>query len=71
MAISGKYGKVDIPGVGENEPVFVLRAQDTLAPTTIKMYRALAASHRSSITETLQREIDRFLQWGGSRKVPD
>ncbi|UCD78894.1 MAG: hypothetical protein JSW26_26415 [Desulfobacterales bacterium] len=31
MAISGKYGKLDIPKIGEDEPVFILRAQDRLA----------------------------------------
>jgi hypothetical protein len=45
MAISGKYGKVDIPKIGADEPVFILRAQDSLAGTAIEMYRLLAASH--------------------------
>jgi len=45
MAISGKYGKVEVPGVGEDEPVFILRAQDRLALAAIKMYGALAESH--------------------------
>jgi len=31
MAISGKCGKVHIPRIGEEEPVFILRAQDQLA----------------------------------------
>ena len=31
MAVSGKYGKLDIPKIGEDEPVFILRAQDKLA----------------------------------------
>lgn len=30
MAISGKYGKLSIPKVGADEPVFILRAQDKL-----------------------------------------
>ena len=45
MAISGKYGKVNIPRIGSEEPVFILRAQDKLAGTTIEMYRLLANSH--------------------------
>jgi hypothetical protein len=45
MALSGKYGKVDIPKVGADEPVFILRAQDKLAEPVIEMYRLLAASH--------------------------
>ena len=31
MAISGKYGRVNIPEIGADEPVFILRAQDKLA----------------------------------------
>ena len=27
MASSGKYGNIQIPGIGADEPVFVLRAQ--------------------------------------------
>jgi len=28
MAVSTKYGNVDIPKIGVDEPVFILRAQD-------------------------------------------
>jgi hypothetical protein len=30
MALSAKYGKVDIPHIGGDEPVFILRAQDKI-----------------------------------------
>lgn len=71
MAISGKYGKVEIPGVGEDEPVFILRAQDRLAPAAMEMYKALAASHGSTVAEGLDREIDAFRRWSGPKKLPD
>jgi len=71
MAVSGKYGKFSIPRVGEEEPVFILRAQDKLAEPTIEMYRLLAASHGSQLTGTLQKEIHRFRKWQGDRKLPD
>jgi hypothetical protein len=71
MALSGKYGKVDIPKVGENEPVFILRAQDKLAEPAIQMYQTLAASHGSPVAEDLQKEIDAFQRWGGPKKMPD
>jgi hypothetical protein len=71
MAISGKYGRVNIPKVGENEPVFILRAQDRLAASAIEMYRSLAGSHGASLVESLQREIDSFRQWKGNKKIPD
>lgn len=71
MAVSGKYGRVSIPRVGENEPVFILRAQDKLAETTIEMYRLLAASHGAPLASGLQKEIDSFRGWKGNRKIPD
>ena len=71
MALSGKYGKVDIPTVGENEPVFILRAQDKLAAPAIQMYQTLAASHSSPVAEDLQKEIDAFHRWSGPKKMPD
>ena len=47
MAISGKYGKLNIPKVGDDEPVFILRAQDRPAEAAIQMYQTLAASLKS------------------------
>jgi hypothetical protein len=71
MAISGKYGKLHIPKIGEEEPVFILRAQDQLAAPTIEMYHLLAASHGSSVTKSLSDEITSFRHWKGRKKIPD
>lgn len=71
MALSGKYGKVNIPNVGEDEPIFILRAQDKLAEPAIEMYRTLVASHGSPVADELQKEIDAFRRWGGPKKMPD
>jgi len=71
MAISGKYGSIDIQNIGDDEPVFILRAQDQLAEPAIEMYRALARSHGSKMATSLQKEIDAFRQWGGAKKMPD
>ena len=60
MAISGKYGKINILKTGEDEPVFILRAQDKLAVAAIGMYRLLANSHGAKLADSLQREIDIF-----------
>lgn len=38
MARSIKYGKLDIPGIEEDEPVFILRARDRLAIPLIVQY---------------------------------
>lgn len=71
MALSGKYGKLNVPRIGDEEPIFILRAQDKLAETTIEMYRLLAASHGCQIAEAVQKEIEKFRQWQGKRKMPD
>jgi hypothetical protein len=71
MAISTKYGKVNIPKIGENEPVFILRAQDKLADPTIGMYKLMAASHGSKLADSLDREIQAFRTWPGKKKLPD
>jgi hypothetical protein len=71
MAVSGKYGKISIPKVGEDEPVFILRGQDKLAEATIEMYRVLIASHGSPLADRVQKEIDAFRGWSGSKKIPD
>jgi len=71
MAISGKYGRIEIPDVGADEPVFILRAQDRLALPAMEMYGALANSHGSPVAKTLQKEIDKFCNWKGIKKMPD
>ena len=60
MAISRKCGKLHIPKIGEEEPVFILQAQDQLAVPAIEMYLLLAASHGSSVAQSLAREIASF-----------
>ena len=45
MAIDRKYGRVTFEGentIGENEPVFVFRAQDKLLPEVLNAYQRLA-----------------------------
>ena len=71
MAISGKYGKLNIPKIGEDEPVFILRAQDRLAQGIIKIYKVLVESHESAFGKQLDEEIERFKNWSGTRKMPD
>jgi hypothetical protein len=71
MAISSKYGRVDISKIGSDEPVFILRAQDKLAEAAIGMYRILAASHGSKLVDSLDKEIEAFRKWQGDKKLPD
>lgn len=53
-----------------DDPVFILRAQDELAASTVEMYRALVASHDSPLVGELQKEIDAFHRWDGPKKTP-
>ncbi len=71
MALSGKYGQLNIPKIGVGEPVFILRAQDKLAVAAMEMYRALVRSHGAPLADDLQKEIDKFNRWEGSKKIPD
>jgi len=71
MPLSGKYGQLNIPKIGVGEPVFILRAQDKLAVAAMEMYRALVRSHNSSLANEIQKEIDKFNRWEGSKKIPD
>lgn len=38
MAIDKKYGNISVPGIPDDEPIFILRAQDKAAPQTINQY---------------------------------
>lgn len=71
MAISGKYGKIEIPKIGDDEPVFILRAQDKLAEAAIVMYQTLAATHGAAMAGDVKTEIDHFRNWRGKKKLPD
>ena len=56
MALSGKYGRLDIPRIGEEEPVFILRAQDKLAQPTVNKIIAEEKSHLRQLSE-LKRKL--------------
>ena len=71
MAISGKYGKIDIPKIGKDEPVFILRAQDQLAAAAVELYCILANSHGVPVVDKLQHEIENLNSWEGIKKMPD
>lgn len=58
-----------------DEPIFVLRAQDKLAPNLVRMWAASAASQGTPYEKTREgRELaDRMEQWQAEHgsKVPD
>ena len=71
MALSRKYGKISIPKIGEDEPVFILRAQDLIAAATVEIYRVLLESHGSPMVKDVAREVQAFKHWPGKKKMPD
>ncbi|MDM7999562.1 MAG: hypothetical protein QUS33_06080 [Dehalococcoidia bacterium] len=70
MAISRTYGKLIIPMIGDNEPVFILRGQDILAQSAIEMYRLLAEAHGCKVADALAGEINNFREWPGEKRLP-
>ena len=71
MAVTGKYGNVEIPHIGNDEPVFILRAQDKLALAAIEMYKILAETEGADVASHLDDQIEAFRHWSGKRKKPD
>ena len=74
MPQESKYGAVTTERgtLKENEPVFILRAQDLLAPDAIAFYAELRkkAGDTKGAIECL-RVAQKFLDWDGPKKMPD
>jgi hypothetical protein len=53
MAISSKYGKVTLErgSIPEDEPVFVLRSQDKLAPRLLEYYEMMCKAQGATETQ--------------------
>jgi hypothetical protein len=60
-----KYGQIDIPGIGDDEPVFVLRGRDSLALTTLEFYtlKAEESDVGSSILDGLDGVSEAIYVW--------
>lgn len=74
MASNVKYGHVttEMGDIGENEPVFIIRAQDKTAPHMIAVYAAMAdiAGAPPSFLDNLETAMEDMIQWqlvNGSR----
>lgn len=80
MAYDSKYGKIDIPNISDDEPIFILRAKDKLAFTTLLEYERLAMRRGAGdipqqFMDNLEQVIDRFEKWAEENpdkmKLPD
>jgi hypothetical protein len=65
MARDSKYGFVEISGIPDDEPVFILRAQDQLALSTITYYSETASRLNcpGEFAEGLDRVHSEFHSW--------
>ncbi len=68
--VDSKYGPLHIKGAPQNEPMFVLRAQDAHAVYMLQEYQRLAGSHNKHMEEKMDLVIARFRAWG-TKKLPD
>ena len=72
MAIDRKYGHVNIPGVPQDEPVFILRGQDAAAAGAILFY-AVEAQRIGSAPNHVKHVYDSYeavAAWP-IKKIPD
>jgi hypothetical protein len=73
MAIEGKYGRIDVPGIPDDEPIFIFRAQDRLAEKVVRSYAGLLSllhQDRKEMIAAVMEAADRMKQWP-VKKTPD
>jgi hypothetical protein len=79
MAYDGKYGQVTTErgNIGDDEPVFVIRAQDKLSAEVIDFYRSLCTAYEAGPDHirAVETTWNRFEEWQvnnhSKMKVPD
>lgn len=77
MSAESKYGNVvtEFGSIGQDEPVFLLRARDALAVKTVSDYwvRAVDAGCSDAFQDSLSDVMETFLAWQeeNETKVPD
>lgn len=77
MAQDRKYGAVEIPGIPDDEPVFIIRAKDKCSPRAIRRYAEEAEGVGASAelladVEQVAQIFDRWqADWEPIVKVPD
>jgi hypothetical protein len=77
VAQDNKYGKVDIPGIPDDEPVFIIRGKDEAAPEAVHAYGDEATNIGASdeFVESVHKRAHEIHQWqlanGDLVKIPD
>lgn len=64
-----KYGQIHIEGVPDDEPCFLIRAQDAYAVGFLKLYYMFRSSVDDAECVRLRNTIEKFMKWP-KRKVP-
>lgn len=70
MAREEKYGNIDIPGIPDDEPIFVFRAQDVFAPVILGHYANLRDCAKKDGGNRIRVIRDHFIDWP-VHKIPD
>jgi len=74
VLLAAAKGEGCLGKAADDEPVFVLRAQDILAPMAIRdwAYRAATRTgHRAPKVVQAEKDALEFIAWQGSKKLPD
>ena len=73
MAIEGKYGKITTERgtIPDDEPVFLLRAQDKLASPTVRMYAAMRRASGDEEGAENCEAVARLMEAWPVKKQPD
>lgn len=77
MAVSEKYGQIDILGIPDDEPVFIIRAKDALAvpATQDYLHRAVKSNCNEEFVTRTGQSIELIAEWQNANqdrvKVPD
>lgn len=77
MAKDLKFGDIDVPGIPEDEPVFIIRAQDIASIDAILGYATEAEDHGAApeLLSGVMNVVSKFEQWRSANpervKIPD
>lgn len=64
MAVDAKYGSLEIPRIGDDEPIFIIRARDALAVGVLDEYIYFAdEAGLTEVTDGVQLAKDQFESW--------